>query len=137
MSNRKVMIIYGKIFLINLITHRILKWWSVCYFNNIPCPWYQRANSWKYLFWKDLIIAFYKLTPRLLSYHLSFMTPGIFWTAHTKQFYFIEKSDRNYNWLNLSFLLFLRSASFISFNLVFSTGCRSDSDDSIMALALP
>ncbi len=56
---------------------------------------------------KDLVIAFGKLTPKLLTYFLSFMTLGIFWTAHSSQFYFIEKSDRNFNWINLSFLLFV------------------------------
>lgn len=61
---------------------------------------------------KDLIFAFGKLTPKLLTYFLSFMTLGIFWTAHTTQFQFIEKSDRNFNWLNLSFLLFVTITPF-------------------------
>ena len=56
---------------------------------------------------KDLIIEFGKLTPKLLTYFLSFMTLGIFWTAHSSQFHFIEKSDRNFNWINLSFLVFV------------------------------
>lgn len=54
---------------------------------------------------KDIMIVFGKLTPKLLTYFLSFMTLGIFWTAHSSQFHFIEKSDRNLNWLNLFFLL--------------------------------
>jgi len=61
---------------------------------------------------KDLAIAFGKLTPKLLTYFLSFMTLGIFWTAHSSQFYFIEKSDRNFNWINLSFLLFVTLTPF-------------------------
>jgi uncharacterized membrane protein len=56
---------------------------------------------------KDLVIEFGKLTPKLLTYFLSFMTLGIFWTAHSSQFHFLEKSDRNFNWLNLSFLVFV------------------------------
>src|SRR5436305_15204008 len=56
---------------------------------------------------KDLVIAFGKLTPKLLTYFLSFMTLGIFWTGHSSQFHFIERSDRNFNWINLSFLLFV------------------------------
>jgi Predicted integral membrane protein len=56
---------------------------------------------------KDLMNAFGTLAPKLLAYFLSFMTLGIFWTAHSSQFHFIEKSDRNFNWLNLSFLLFV------------------------------
>ena len=55
----------------------------------------------------DLAQAFGKLTPKLLTYFLSFVTLGIFWTAHTSQFHFIEKSDRNFNWINLFFLLFV------------------------------
>lgn len=56
---------------------------------------------------RDLINAFGKLTPKLLSYFLSFVTLGIFWTAHSTQFHFLEKSDRNFNWINLFFLLFI------------------------------
>jgi uncharacterized membrane protein len=61
---------------------------------------------------KDLISAFGKLTPKLLTYFLSFMTLGIFWTGHSSQFHFIEKSDRNFNWINLSFLLFVTITPF-------------------------
>jgi uncharacterized membrane protein len=56
---------------------------------------------------KDLVIAFARLSPRLLAYFLSFMTLGIFWVAHSSQLFFIEKSDRNFVWINLSFLLFV------------------------------
>jgi len=54
---------------------------------------------------KDLMVAFGTLAPKLLAYLLSFMTLGIFWTAHSSLFHFIEKSDRNLNWINLAFLL--------------------------------
>ncbi|HEU5365254.1 MAG TPA: TMEM175 family protein [Hanamia sp.] len=53
----------------------------------------------------DLANAFGRLTPKLLTYFLSFLTLGIFWTVHTSQFHFVEKSDRNFNWINLFFLL--------------------------------
>lgn len=53
----------------------------------------------------DLIGAFCSLTPKLLSYFLSFMTLGIFWTGQSFQFQYIEKSDRNLNWISLFFLL--------------------------------
>jgi uncharacterized membrane protein len=33
------------------------------------------------------------------------MTAGIFWMGHSAQYTFIEKSDRNLNWINLLFLL--------------------------------
>jgi uncharacterized membrane protein len=40
------------------------------------------------------------------------MTLGIFWTAHSSQFHYIDKSDRNFNWINLSFLLFVTTTPF-------------------------
>jgi uncharacterized membrane protein len=40
------------------------------------------------------------------------MTLGIFWTAHSSQFHYIDKSDRNLNWINLSFLLFVTTTPF-------------------------
>ena len=42
--------------------------------------------------------------PKFLTYLLSFMTLGIFWTGQSAQFHFIEKSDRNLNWIALVFL---------------------------------
>ncbi len=61
---------------------------------------------------QGLMNAFGELAPELLTYILSFMTLGIFWTAHSTQFHFIEKSDRNFNWINLSFLFFVTIAPF-------------------------
>ena len=55
----------------------------------------------------DLFRAFSSLTPKFLSYFLSFMTLGIFWTGQTVQYTYIEKSDRHLNWLTLFFLLFV------------------------------
>jgi uncharacterized membrane protein len=73
---------------------------------------------------KDLMHAFSKLTPRLLAYFLSFMTLGIFWTSHSAQLHFIEKSDRNFNWINLFFLLFVTiipfTTAFLSEHITFN-----------------
>ncbi|WAC39720.1 TMEM175 family protein [Pedobacter sp. SL55] len=55
----------------------------------------------------DLINAFLKLLPKFLVYFLSFLTAGIFWMGQAAQFEFIKKSDRNLNWINLIFLLFV------------------------------
>lgn len=57
--------------------------------------------------------------PRFLVYFLSFMTAGIFWVGQSAQFAYIEKSDRNLNWLSLLFLLFVSL-------LPFSTAFLSD-----------
>lgn len=55
----------------------------------------------------DLMTAFFTLTPKLLSYFLSFMTLGIFWAGQAVQFTFIEKSNRHLNWISLFFLMFV------------------------------
>lgn len=55
----------------------------------------------------ELLNAFCALTPKFLAYFLSFMTLGIFWTGHSAQFIYIEKSDRHLNWISLFFLLFV------------------------------
>jgi len=53
----------------------------------------------------DLIHTFLQLSPKLLTYFLSFITMGIYWLAQSTQFHYIDKSDRNLNWINLFFLL--------------------------------
>lgn len=55
----------------------------------------------------DLMLAFLKLMPKFLVYFLSFLTAGIFWMGQAAQFEHIKKSDRNLNWINLIFLLFV------------------------------
>ena len=53
----------------------------------------------------DLIRAFCTLTPKLLTYFLSFLTLGIFRTGQSAQYTYIDCSDRNLNWISLFFLL--------------------------------
>ena len=55
----------------------------------------------------DLVHALCGLMPKFLSYFLSFMTLGIFWTGQSAQYYYIERSDRDLNWISLFFLLFV------------------------------
>jgi uncharacterized membrane protein len=45
-----------------------------------------------------------KLLPDVLIYMLSFMTLGIFWVGQGTQFGQLERSNRNYAWLQLAFL---------------------------------
>ncbi len=63
------------------------------------------------------------LTPKLLSYFLSFMTLGIFWTGQSAQFHFIDKCDRHLNWISLFFLLFVSilpfTTAFLSEHITF------------------
>lgn len=76
----------------------------------------------------ELAAAFCAITPKLLTYFLSFLTLGIFWTGQTAQYNFIEKSDRDLNWLALFFLLVVSLLPFTTaflgehFNFHFSVG---------------
>lgn len=56
---------------------------------------------------EQLLTSFGAILPNLLAFLLSFMTLGIFWTGHTTQFHYIEKSDRNLNWISVFFLMFV------------------------------
>lgn len=49
--------------------------------------------------------ALLHLSPRLLTYLMSFITLGIFWVGQHTQHDQLEKSDRAYAWLNLVFLM--------------------------------
>lgn len=60
----------------------------------------------------ELAAAFWALMPKFLVYFLSFMTAGIFWTGQSAQFRYIRTSDRNLNWINLLFLLFVSTLPF-------------------------
>lgn len=53
----------------------------------------------------ELFHSLADLTPKFLSYFLSFMTMGIFWTGQAAQLNHMEKYDRNLNWNSLFFLL--------------------------------
>jgi uncharacterized membrane protein len=55
----------------------------------------------------ELLVAFCKLTPKFLTYFLSFMTLGIFWVGNSTQYEYIDKSDRHLSWISLFFLLFV------------------------------
>src|SRR3981081_174803 len=51
--------------------------------------------------WRELL----RLGPSVLVYTLSFMTLGIFWVGQGTQLNLLARSDRNYTWLQLLFLL--------------------------------
>ena len=52
----------------------------------------------------DLWHALLGLGPNVLVYTLSFMTLGIFWVGQGTQLNLLERSNRNYSWLQLMFL---------------------------------
>jgi uncharacterized membrane protein len=47
------------------------------------------------------------MTPKFLSYLLSFSIISIWWVAHHSLFHLLKKSDRGLVWLNSLFLLWL------------------------------
>jgi uncharacterized membrane protein len=51
--------------------------------------------------WQELL----HLGPSALVYAMSFMTLGIFWVGQGTQLNLLARSDRNYSWLQLAFLL--------------------------------
>jgi uncharacterized membrane protein len=53
----------------------------------------------------DLWQALLHLGPSALVYAMSFMTLGIFWVGQGTQLNLLARSDRNYSWLQLAFLL--------------------------------
>jgi len=53
----------------------------------------------------DLWQALLQLGPNVLVYTMSFMTLGIFWVGQGTQLNLLARSDRNYSWLQLAFLL--------------------------------
>jgi len=53
----------------------------------------------------DLWQALQRLGPNALVYMMSFMTLGIFWVGQGTQLHLLARSNRNYSWLQLAFLL--------------------------------
>ena len=53
----------------------------------------------------ELWVGLAAVLPNLLAFFLSFMTVGIFWVGHSTQFNYIEKSDRNLQWISILFLM--------------------------------
>jgi uncharacterized membrane protein len=49
--------------------------------------------------------ALVALSPSLITYFMSFLTLGIFWVGHQTQLNHLARSNRNFAWINLGFLL--------------------------------
>ncbi len=67
----------------------------------------------------DLAQALLHLVPSLVTYFMSFLTLGIFWVGQQTQLSQLERSNRDYTWINLAFLLFVTIVPF-STNLLAS-----------------
>jgi uncharacterized membrane protein len=53
----------------------------------------------------DLWHALTTLAPNLITYAMSFMTLGIFWVGQQTQHNKLERSDRDFTWIHMAFLL--------------------------------
>ena len=51
--------------------------------------------------------ALLNLLPSVITYVSSFLTLGIFWVGQQTQLSQLERSNRDYTWINLAFLLFV------------------------------
>ena len=56
--------------------------------------------------------ALVHLLPNLVTYFMSFLTLGIFWVGQQTQLSQLERSDRDYTWIMLAFLLFVTLVPF-------------------------
>ncbi len=53
----------------------------------------------------DLLRQLRDLLPGIVTYFMSFLTLGIFWVAHQTQLSQLSRSNRNFTWIHLAFLL--------------------------------
>jgi TMEM175 potassium channel family protein len=60
----------------------------------------------------DLGHALLKLMPNVVTYFMSFLTLGIFWVAQETQLSEVARTDRDYTWIMLTFLLFVTLVPF-------------------------
>ncbi len=58
--------------------------------------------------WRTLVV----LSPRLLTYFMTFLTLGIFWIGQQTQLNFLARSDRNLAWIHLAFLFLVSLTPF-------------------------
>src|SRR5712691_6495139 len=56
--------------------------------------------------------ALLELMPYVVTYFMSFLTLGIFWVAQETQSSEVERTDRDYTWIMLAFLLFVTLVPF-------------------------
>lgn len=55
----------------------------------------------------DLISELVSRIPMLISFIISFILLGVYWIGHHNQYIFIHKTDRNFLWINIMFLMFV------------------------------
>jgi len=60
----------------------------------------------------DALSALANLEPNIVTYFMSFLTLGIFWVGQQTQLSQVERTDRDYTWIMLAFLLFVTLVPF-------------------------
>lgn len=66
---------------------------------DIPAPPVEAIHSER-----DLLHALVALSPKVVTYIMSFLTLGIFWVGQQTQLNHLEQSDRDLTWLYIAFL---------------------------------
>lgn len=61
---------------------------------------------------RDALSALVNLLPNIVTYFMSFLTLGIFWVGQQTQLSQVERTDRDYTWVMLAFLLFVTLVPF-------------------------
>ena len=77
----------------------------------------------------QLASALGDLAPRFVTYHLSFLTLGIFWNGQQTQLSYVDRGNRDLAWLELLFLAIIAL-------FPFTTSLLADHIDLRLALAL-
>jgi uncharacterized membrane protein len=72
----------------------------------------------------DLLRVFQDLLPSVVTYFMSFLTLGIFWVGQQTQMGQLARSNRNYTWLQLAFLLAVTLVPFSTQLLAHFIGLR-------------
>lgn len=72
----------------------------------------------------DLLRIFHDLLPSVVTYFMSFLTLGIFWVGQQTQLGQLARSNRNYTWLQLAFLLAVTLVPFSTQLLAHFIGLR-------------
>ncbi len=67
-----------------------------------------RVPMIEHTLWESLVA----LWPKMLSFLITFLILGIFWSSHHIQFTYVKRSNFNYMWLNIIFLMMISLVPF-------------------------
>lgn len=61
---------------------------------------------------EELPAKLFALWPKMVSFAISFSVCGVSWVGHNAQLHYVRRSDRNYMWLNILFLMLISAIPF-------------------------